>query len=132
MAMILYPEVQRKAQQELDLVLGKDRLPDFSDRESLPYVEALFMECFRWYPQAPLGTRWENNSSDKCHWISTFYTLGVPHATTEADEYNGFYIPKGSVVIGNTWYDFPHLFKLSIYIKRQGFASWWENLPRPF
>ena len=65
LAMSLYPEAQRKAQEELDLVIGKDRLPEFSDRESLPYVEAVFMECFRWHPQTPLGAHWKS-FGDKC------------------------------------------------------------------
>ena len=55
LAMTLYPDVQKKAQKELDVVLGMDRLPDFADRESLPYTEALFMECFRWHPITPFG-----------------------------------------------------------------------------
>lgn len=55
--MTLYPEAQRKAQEELDRVVGPDRLPTFADRELLPYVEALVTEVFRWNPVVPLG-RW--------------------------------------------------------------------------
>ena len=54
--MALHPEEQAKAQAQLDAVIGTDRLPEFEDKESLPYVEALMMEVFRWHPVAPLGT----------------------------------------------------------------------------
>ena len=46
--MSLYPEVQKRAQEEIDRVVGKDRLPEFKDRDSLPYVAALIDECLRW------------------------------------------------------------------------------------
>ena len=54
--MTLYPEVQRKAQEEIDRVVGTDRLPTFADRENLPYLEALVTEVHRWNPVAPMGT----------------------------------------------------------------------------
>ena len=47
LAMVLYPDVQRKAQDELDEVIGADRLPDFEDRKNLPYVNALCKEIQR-------------------------------------------------------------------------------------
>lgn len=53
--MILYPDVQRKAQDELSAVVGPTRLPTFEDRVSLPYVEALTMEALRWHLVLPLG-----------------------------------------------------------------------------
>ena len=53
--MALYPEVQRKAQEQVDEVIGKNRLPDFEDRERLPYVEAVMKELFRWRPPLPVG-----------------------------------------------------------------------------
>lgn len=56
LAMTLYPEVQKRAQQELDAVIGTDRLPTLADREQLPYMRALVSEVFRWNPIAPLGT----------------------------------------------------------------------------
>lgn len=45
--MTVYLEVQRKAQAEIDSVIGKGRLPEFEDRESLPYVGALMKEILR-------------------------------------------------------------------------------------
>ena len=55
MAMILYPEVQAKAQAELDQVVGWDRLPELSDRPNLPYLRSIMAEVLRWSPAAPLG-----------------------------------------------------------------------------
>jgi hypothetical protein len=45
--MTLFPDKQEKAQQEMDAVVGPDRLPEFSDRSSLPYLEAVLQEVFR-------------------------------------------------------------------------------------
>ncbi len=45
--MMKYPEVQRRAQEELDRVVGTDRIPTFEDRKDLPYVNALMLECLR-------------------------------------------------------------------------------------
>jgi hypothetical protein len=53
--MCLYPEVQSRAQAELDRVVGSDRLPTFDDRDRLPYVNALCTELFRWMPVGPVG-----------------------------------------------------------------------------
>ncbi|KAF7357517.1 O-methylsterigmatocystin oxidoreductase [Mycena sanguinolenta] len=82
LAMALYPEIQKKAQTEIDTVIGTDRLPEFKDRPSLPYAEALYREVMRWKPVGPLGGA---------------------HASTEDDIYNGYFIPKGTTVIGNIW-----------------------------
>lgn len=64
LAMCNYPEVQAKAQAEIDAAVGADRLPDFSDRENLPYVNAIILETLRWHPVAPIGmdtlTLWTN------------------------------------------------------------------------
>ena len=56
MAMATYPEVQEKAQAELDGVVGTDRLPDFDDREDLIYLKALTTELMRWHQVLPMGT----------------------------------------------------------------------------
>ncbi|KAH7929265.1 cytochrome P450 [Leucogyrophana mollusca] len=81
-AMMQNPEVQKRAHAEVDAVVGNTRLPSFSDRQSLPYVEALIRETRRWRPITPIG---------------------VPHATTEDDVYEGYYIPKGVAIIPNLW-----------------------------
>jgi len=53
--MTLFPEVQRKAQAEIDAVIGTDRLPTYTDRESLPFVAAVIQEILRWHVVTPLG-----------------------------------------------------------------------------
>ena len=55
LAMVRYPDVQRKAQAELDSVVGMGRLPVFEDRDSLPYVTAVHKEVHRWHPVLPQG-----------------------------------------------------------------------------
>ncbi|KAF8884123.1 cytochrome P450 [Infundibulicybe gibba] len=82
LAMLLHPNVQRKAQEEIDAVIASKRLPDFNDRGNLPYVNCVVQETMRWHPAVPLG---------------------IPHSTLEADIYNGMYIPKGALVFGNVW-----------------------------
>ncbi|KAL5534784.1 hypothetical protein ACEPAG_1248 [Sanghuangporus baumii] len=83
LAMMVHPEVQRKAQKEIDIVVGNDRLPNFSDRQSLPYINAIVKEVLRWHPIAPLG---------------------LPHASTEDDVFEGYFIPRGTLIIPNIWW----------------------------
>jgi cytochrome P450 len=82
LAMTMYPEVQRKAQAEIDQIVGNSRLPDFSDEAALPYVQAVLKEALRWHPVTPLA---------------------VSHRVTESDTYEGYYIPAGSTIIPNAW-----------------------------
>ena len=51
----MYPAVQKKAQAEIDAVIGSSRLPDFDDRSSLPYINALVKESLGWHSIIPLG-----------------------------------------------------------------------------
>jgi cytochrome P450 len=53
--MARHPEIQAKAQREIDMVVGQDRLPDFSDQSRLVYIRAIMLECLRWNPVLPLG-----------------------------------------------------------------------------
>ena len=55
LAVLVYPEVQRQAQEELDRVVGRDRLPEFTDKADLPYLDADMRESLRWLPVAPSG-----------------------------------------------------------------------------
>ena len=97
--MALYPEVQKKAQAEIDAVVGPNRLPDFHDRPSLPYINALVKESSRWNLVLPLGKPF---ASETPSLHLTSYE-GLPHLSTIDDEYNGFYIPKGTTIIANAW-----------------------------
>lgn len=54
-AMMQFPEVQEKAQKEMDAVVGRDRLPTWEDRDNLVYLEALIREVLRWRPMVPLS-----------------------------------------------------------------------------
>lgn len=55
LAMVMYPETQRKAQEEIDSIVGRDRLPSFDDFEQLVYIRAIIKETMRWHPVGPLG-----------------------------------------------------------------------------
>ena len=55
LAMVLYPEVQKRAQEEIDSILGHGRLPVFEDENALPYLKAVRHELLRWSPPGPLG-----------------------------------------------------------------------------
>jgi hypothetical protein len=76
--MAMHPEIQKAAREELDAVVGPDRLPTFEDYESLPYIQAIFMECSRWLPVIPLS---------------------VPHRVIRDDYYKEYFIPEGTVVV---------------------------------
>ncbi|KAG6914297.1 hypothetical protein DXG01_001215 [Tephrocybe rancida] len=80
-SMALNPDKQRLAQSEIDWVSGGDRLPVISDRESLPYVNALIKETL-WHPTLPLG---------------------VARRTAKDDVYRSYFIPKDTIVVPNSW-----------------------------
>lgn len=83
MAMVLYPEAQRKAQRELNQVVGSNALPSLRDRPNLAYMDALYKEVLRWHPVAPAG---------------------VPHVLARDDLFGDYFIPKGTMVMPNIWY----------------------------
>jgi len=80
LAMALFPEVQEKAWEEIERVIGTNRLPVIPDRENLPYVEALVKETLRWETVVPM-----------C----------VPHASAQNDYIAGYRIPKGAILLPN-------------------------------
>jgi cytochrome P450 len=55
LGMLANPEAQRKAQAEIDSVVGAGQLPDFTDEAALPYVSAIVKEALRWKNVAPIG-----------------------------------------------------------------------------
>lgn len=55
LAATLFPDKVKKAQEEIDLVVGRSRLPTFDDRDRLPYVRAFCREVMRWRTVAPIG-----------------------------------------------------------------------------
>ena len=77
-AAAMQPDIQKRAREELDVVVGPDRLPTFEDYDELPYVQAIIMECARWLPVTPLVTS---------------------HNLIRDDHYKGYFIPEGTTVI---------------------------------
>lgn len=53
--MLIYPDVQKQAQDELDTVIGRSRVPTFADMPHLPYICAVVKEVLRWRPTTPYG-----------------------------------------------------------------------------
>ncbi|KAF8174065.1 cytochrome P450 [Pholiota molesta] len=106
-AMISFPDVQKKAQSEIDHVVGNDRLPNYDDQSSLPYVTAILREVVRWKPMVPLG---------------------LPHASKDDDIYQGYYIPKDTAVHYNVWamsrdpekYEEPEIFNPDRFFDENG------------
>ncbi|KAK1220843.1 hypothetical protein PQX77_016363 [Marasmius sp. AFHP31] len=84
LAMALHPEFQDRAQQEIDAVIGygSGRVPDFEDRDKLPFVDAIIKEITRWNPVTPTVT---------------------PHRAVHDDVYEGYYIPAGTTIVANSW-----------------------------
>ncbi|KAF2277562.1 cytochrome P450 [Westerdykella ornata] len=119
LCMVLFPEAQKKAQEELDRVIGSDRMPNWEDEKDLPYVRSLIKEVLRWRP------------------VNKF---GMPHATSEDDWYNGYFIPKGSVAVLNWWaihrdptlWDNPDDFNPDRYLSRPLPAAEYMNISDPY
>ncbi|KAF4977219.1 hypothetical protein FZEAL_6247 [Fusarium zealandicum] len=105
------PQFIPKAQEELDRVVGSDRLPTFDDLPKLEYIRAIASETLRWRPVAVLG--------------------GTPHASTADHVYKGMFIPKGSTIIAPLWSihlneaDFPepHEFKPERFMEERDYPG---------
>ncbi|KAH8807119.1 putative cytochrome P450 oxidoreductase [Xylogone sp. PMI_703] len=82
-AMVLFPEVQKKAQAEIDKVVGDQRLPTMDDEPNLRYISSCVKESLRWMPTTILGA--------------------VPHAVIQDDYYMNYRIPAGAGVLNNVW-----------------------------
>lgn len=82
LAMVSHPDVQKKAQAELDSVIGPNALPSFHDRQNLPYIKAVVKEVLRW---------------------NAVLNVGLPHVLTTDDTIGGYFIPKGTIIFGNSW-----------------------------
>ncbi|KAG6359028.1 hypothetical protein INS49_012548 [Diaporthe citri] len=81
-AMLLNPEAQRRAHKELDRVIGRERVPTFDDVPKLPYLRATMMEVMRIRPVDPVG---------------------LPHCLSEDTWYEGYFLPKGAILVANVW-----------------------------
>jgi cytochrome P450 len=83
LAMVKFPDVQKKAQEEIDKAVGVGHLPGFEHRHQLPYVDAIVKETLRWFPVA---------------------AMGIPHTTETDIHYRGYDIPKGTILVAGTWW----------------------------
>ena len=86
MAILHFPQVLTKAQEELDAVVGPNRLPTYEDFDSLPYIQGIVNESLRYRPVAVLG--------------------GTPHQVTRDNVYESetggnWFIPGGATVFAN-------------------------------
>lgn len=81
LALTHHPEFQPMLHEEIDRVLG-DRMPKFTDMPDMPVLRAFIRETLRWRPPVPSG---------------------IPHELTQDDVYEGYHIPKGSVIHPFEW-----------------------------
>ncbi|KAF2129634.1 putative cytochrome P450 monooxygenase [Dothidotthia symphoricarpi CBS 119687] len=103
LAMLNFPDAQKKAQKEIDAVIGNDRLPCFTDYDSLPYLRALVDEVHRFRPILPIG---------------------LPRIATQDLVYKDYVLPKGSMLVLNAWglfhdpelFDTPDVFRPERYL----------------
>lgn len=118
-----FPEAQRKAQEEMDRVVGDQRIPSLDDAARLPYIQAIVKETHRMRPVAPLA---------------------IPHSNREAEQYRGYLIPEGSTIFVNNWgmfhdpeiFEDPEIFNPDRYIGNEfgtkvgvDISSFRENIP---
>ena len=82
-AMVLFPDVQQKAQEEIDRVVGHERMPNMDDEPKMRYIRGCVNESLRWMPTAIIGS--------------------IPHALTQDDEHMGYHLPKGAGVVSNIY-----------------------------
>lgn len=96
MAMARNTHVVKKAQKQLDDVLGGERLPEHADIDQLPYITAIIKETFRWSTPVPIGTS---------------------HRLMEDDIYNGMFIPAGTILLENLWSVPPFSFETGLFLR---------------
>jgi cytochrome P450 len=103
LALLIYPEVVKRAQEEIDRVVGSDRLPTFEDRANMPYLDGIVREAWRWNPVGPMG---------------------LAHKSEEDILHGEYLIPKGSYLLPSLWwflhdpkdYSEPEVFKPERYM----------------
>ncbi|KAF9545039.1 cytochrome P450 [Agrocybe pediades] len=107
LALVERPDIVRKAHAEIDKVVKPGHLPDFDDMNLLPYVTAIVKESLRWKEVLPGA---------------------LTHMLKTDDEYRGYFIPAGTLVIPNAWamlhdekvYPDPFTFKPERFLKPDG------------
>ena len=113
--MMANPNIQDRVQEEIDSVVGRNRLPRLADKNDLPYTAATLLEIQR---------------------IVTVTPLGVAHSCGEETTLEGYTIPKGIVVVANLWavhhdpdiWEEPHKFKPERFLDEDGCLQEKEEL----
>jgi hypothetical protein len=98
LALALCLDVQARVHEELDRIIGRNRLPTESDRGRLPYLEAIITEGLRWRPVAPSVCMASKFSAES---LTTM--VGLPHRLSVEDEYRGHRIPQDALIFVNVW-----------------------------
>ncbi|EKD19257.1 uncharacterized protein L3040_009302 [Drepanopeziza brunnea f. sp. 'multigermtubi'] len=119
LALTLFPDAVTKAHEELDRVVGSDRMPTFEDEKNLPYIRAMIKEVLRWRA------------------VNKF---GMVHATSEDDWYEGHFIPKGTVAVLNWWaihmnpeiHPEPEIFRPERFLDKPLSAAEYINVSDPY
>ncbi|ESK96459.1 cytochrome p450 [Moniliophthora roreri MCA 2997] len=109
--MISHPHILKKLREEIDRVIGDERMPGFEDEGTLPYLVACIKETLRRRPPT---------------------IMGIPHSSDESDCYEGYLIPKNSTVIGNVWaihmdpvtYPNPFAFNPDRFMEKENNGTW--------
>ncbi|KAL7873468.1 hypothetical protein AOLI_G00125390 [Acnodon oligacanthus] len=105
--LVKYPDMQAELQQQIDKVVGRDRLPSMDDKADLAYLEAFIYETMRY---------------------TSFVPVTIPHSTTSDVTIEGLHIPKDMVVFINQWsvnhdpqkWQDPHVFNPSRFLDEKG------------
>lgn len=100
LALALNQTAQKRAQEELDSVVGVERMPTITDAPNLPYLVSCIKEAMRWRPPVPLCAyplilSWIHRLMSDC--------IALPRRTAQDDVYNGYFIPKDTMVLPNVW-----------------------------
>ena len=106
--MLERPDIQLQAQKEIDRVVGTDRLPSYSDRESLPYVDAIMTEVLRLRPPINAGEfrrpQQSNRHTQKLRRLTRANACRtVTRTPSQDDVHEGRLIEKDAIVIINFW-----------------------------
>ncbi|XP_074523680.1 cytochrome P450 2J2-like [Halichoeres trimaculatus] len=105
--MIYYPQIQERVQAEIDTVVGPSRLPSMSDRENLPYTNAVIHEIQR---------------------MANIIPLNVFHMTTKDTTLDKYMIPKGTIILptlnsvlsDESMWETPHTFNPQHFLDQDG------------
>ncbi|XP_072016390.1 cytochrome P450 2D1-like [Amphiura filiformis] len=105
--MLKYPDVQKRVQEEMDSVVGRERLPKLSDKPNLPYTEAVIHETQR---------------------FGSIVFIAAPRFTRSEVKFRGYTFPKGTHILSNLYsvtrdpsiFDEPDVFKPERFLDGDG------------